>query len=406
MELFALEHKRLWRTPRVLICVALCFFYLIIYTGVISFQWTYFGSQGDDPTNLYSNTPNGYSMIRTYKARADQYGEYWTDETLQNLVKDFQTMIPHTSLSSMYDWTVGLNALKLYEELTDNEQQQYQPLIHYVDTEDLTDFYTRRQDYLEHNLKVNQQNMLLTDEDVEMLREMDSHVKTPWRYEWTRGWEKTLTGTLPMLSRMAPYLAIALGFLFSGEWHNSTAPLLHTTKYGWKKLARVKVLSGFAFAVEFYALIAGGTVLLQLIYLGTDGWDMPIQMLKIIAVAPWNMLQAELYELAFAFLGVIGYTGIVMLMSALVKNNVLSLVLSLAFVYVPDLFARYIPMWAQDAMQFIPMVGYPTDIFRMNIFHIFGKGIWLPWMTITIPVLIGVVCIPFAIRSWARRERA
>ncbi len=405
MELFALEHKRLWRTTRVWLCVVLCFFYCVIYTGVISYQWTYFGSEGDDPTNLYSNHFDGYSMIRTYMARADTYGDYWTDETLQNLVKDFQTMIPHTSLSSMYDWTVGLNALDLYEELEDPGGQQYQPLIHYVDTEDLTDFYTRRQDYLEHNLKVNQQNLLLTDEDVEMLREMDSHVKTPWRYEWTRGWEKTLTSTLPMLSRMAPYLAIVLGFLFSGEWHDSTAPLLHTTKYGWKKLARVKVLSGLAFAVEFYVLIAGGTVLLQLIYLGTNGWDMPIQLIKLLAVAPWNMLQAEIYELAFAFLGVIGYAGLVMLMSALVKNNVLSLVLSLAFIYVPDLFARYIPMWAQDAMQFIPMVGYPTDIFRMNIFHIFGKGVWLPWMSITIPVLIGVICLPFAIRSWARRER-
>ena len=68
MELFALEHKRLWRTPRVLICVALCFFYCIIYTTLISFQWTYFGSEGEDSTNLYCNHLDGYSMIRTYKA--------------------------------------------------------------------------------------------------------------------------------------------------------------------------------------------------------------------------------------------------------------------------------------------------------------------------------------------------
>ncbi len=405
MELFALEHKRLWRTTRVWLCVLLCFVYCVIYTGVMAYQWTYFGSEGDDPTNLYSNEPNGYSMIRTYKARADTYGDYWTDETLQKLVKDFQTIEPRSSLSSMYDWTVALNALDLYEELEDPENQQYQPLIRYVDTEKLTDFYERRAKDLEVTLKMTKQNLLLTDEDVETLQEMDSQVKTPWRYEWTRGWEKTLTGTLPMLSRMAPYLAIVLGFLFSGEWHNSTAPLLHTTRYGWKKLARVKVLSGFAFAVEFYVLIAGGTVLLQLIYLGTDGWDTPIQLIKLLAVAPWNMLQAELYELAFAFLGVIGYAGIIMLMSALVKNNVLSLVLSLAFIYVPGLLDRYLPMWTQDAMQFIPMVGTPTDIFRMNFFHIFGKGVWLPYMSITIPVLLGLACVPFAIRSWARRER-
>ena len=92
-------------------------------------------------------------------------------------------------------------------------------------------------------------------------------------------------------------------------------------------------------------------------------------------------------------------------MSALAKSNVLSLVFSLAFIYVPGLFISYLPIWLQDASQFLPMVGSPTDIFRMNFFHIFGKGIWLPWMSITIPVLLGLACVPFAILKWSRRER-
>ena len=407
MELFALEHKRLWRTPRVLICVALCFFYCIIYTGFISYQWTYFGTPGDDPTSMYSNKFDGYSSIRSYQAQSDTYGDYWTDDAFQQIVYDFQTMEPPPQLQSMYDWQlVSPYCNNLYPELKDNESQLYQPLIHYVDTTKLTDFYQRRADFLEYNLEVNRQNGLLTEDDKQMLLEMDSHVKTPWRYEWTQGWKYLLSNSLPMMSKIAPYLAIALGFLFSGEWHNSTAPLLHTTKYGWKKLAWTKVFSGLAFAVELYLLIAGGKVLLQLIFLGTKGWDMPIQMVKYLAVAPWNMLQAELFELAFYFLGVIGYGGIVMLMSALVKNNVLSLVLSLAFIYVPDLFAQYLPVWAQNASQFIPLMGYPTDLFQLNVFHIFGKGIWMPYLLITVPVLIGLICLPFAIWGWSRRERA
>lgn len=30
--------------------------------------------------------------------------------------------------------------------------------------------------------------------------------------------------------------------------------------------------------------------------MGTSGWDMPIQNIKLIAIAPMNMLQAEIYE--------------------------------------------------------------------------------------------------------------
>lgn len=46
---------------------------------------------------------------------------------------------------------------------------------------------------------------------------------------------------------------------------------------------------------------------------------MPIQNIKLIAVAPMNMLQAEIYEYAFVLLGAIGFAGIVMFISAAVK---------------------------------------------------------------------------------------
>lgn len=53
--------------------------------------------------------------------------------------------------------------------------------------------------------------------------------------------------------------------------------------------------------------------------MGTAGWDMPIQNIKLIAVAPMNMLQAEIYEYAFVLLGAIGFAGIVMFISAAIK---------------------------------------------------------------------------------------
>lgn len=53
--------------------------------------------------------------------------------------------------------------------------------------------------------------------------------------------------------------------------------------------------------------------------MGTAGWDMPIQNIKLIAIAPMNMLQAEIYEYAFVLLGAIGFAGIVMFISAAVK---------------------------------------------------------------------------------------
>ena len=405
MELFALEHKRLWRTPRVWICVLLCFIYSVVWGSFFQYQWLGFGTQ-NDRTDIYDHSFDGYSVIRGYQEEFSKFGDYWTDETLQKMVAEYQSydIMEKPALQSMGDWIVAYECLNdLYPELKDPEGQQYQPLIFYADTTKLTDFYERRADLLEHTLEATRQNEGMSEADKQMLLDMNSQIQEPWPYEWTQGWAN---GALEFgWSKLAPYLAIALGFLFSGEWHNSTAPLLHTTKFGWKKLARVKVLNGMAFALELYALIAGGKVLLQLIYLGTTGWDLPIQYIDLLAVAPWNMLQAELYELAFGLIGVFGYAGLVMLMSALVKNNVMALVFSLAFVYVPDILARYLPKWLKAASQYLPLVGSSSDIYNYNVFHIFGKGIWSPWMLITVPLLIGMVCIPFAIRGWARRQR-
>ena len=133
---------------------------------------------------------------------------------------------------------------------------------------------------------------------------------------------------------------------------------------------------------------------------------MPIPLIKLIAVAPMNMLQAEIYEYAFTLLGAIGFAGIVMFISATVKNNVLALLLSLAVVFGPMMIAQYLPYGMQKALDLIPLVGSSTDIFRTNTFGIFGKFIWSPYLLITIPVLIGILCMPFAVKGWSRRMKA
>ena len=84
----------------------------------------------------------------------------------------------------------------------------------------------------------------------------------------------------------------------------------------------------------------------------------------------------------------------------------LALVYSLAFVYVPDILARYLPKWLLALSQYLPLVGNSFDYLSYNIFHIFGLSVWSPWMLITVPFLIGVVCIPFAIIKWSRRQKA
>lgn len=283
------------------------------------------------------------------------------------------------------------------------DTSNYKTMISYVDPDKLTGFYERRQQVLDEFLEVSGQ----VGAEKEFLHQIERKVEKPFHYEWVEGWSTLLGSTVADLGVvMALFLGIVLSSLFAGEWHDNTSALVLTTRNGWGKIALAKILTGLAFTVELFALLAVSSVISQLLFMGTAGWDMPIQNIKLIAVAPMNMLQAEIYEYVFVLLGAIGFAGIVMFISAAVKNNVLALLLSLAVVYGPMMIAEYLPYGMQKALDLIPMVGSSTDIFRTNTFRIWGKLIWSPYLLITIPVLIGILCMPFAIKSWSRRMKA
>lgn len=402
MDLFYLEHKKLWRKGSTKICVLLCFSYVVIFGSILNYQWISFGSS-HAYKSAFGNDFDGYSNIRNCQEYAKKAGEELTEEALQQLVRDYQEIMAAGREEELEktDWSAVEGWLgTLYPELERKSSDVYHLMIEYVEPEMLTGIYERREQAIENFLEASGQ----TGEERDYLLNMNEKVKLPFRYEWTNGWAILLASTLDGLGMlMALFLAIVLSAVFAGEWHNNMGSLTLTMKNGWQKIACAKIGSGMLFALELFLLLFVGNVAAQICYLGTDGWDMPIQNIKMIAVAPMNMLQAEIYEYAFILLGTMGYAGIVMLISASVKNHAAALLLSLAVVYAPMMIAQYLPLELQKALDLIPLAGSAADIFRTNTFHLFGRYIWSPYLLITVPVLIGIFCIPFAIKKWARK---
>lgn len=408
MELIKLEHKKLWRKTSVKISVLLCFLYVVVIGSFLSFQWFTFGSSDRDSySGSFGNHFDGYSMIKESQAYSRTFGGTLTDETLQEMVHSYQTIYQAAvsedkEADRKEDQTDRpfLDSLleQFYPELKNTDR--YQTMSTYVEPEKLTGLYERRTKAIEEFLEVNNQ----TGAERAYLLAMERNVEKPFSYEYTEGWSAVLASMAAELGTvMALFLAIVLSSLFSGEWRDNTSPLLLTTKNGWEKIACAKIMTGLLFTAELFFLLAAGALLAQTFFLGWTGWDMPIQMIKMISIAPMNMLQAELYEYGFTFLGALGFAGVVLLISAAVKNTVFSLICSLAAVYGPMMIVQYLPLSLQKALDLLPLVGTPTDIFRTNTFCIFGKYIWSPYLLLTVPVLIGMLCIPFAVRRWARQ---
>ncbi len=402
MELLKLEHKKLWRRKSVQIGVLLCFLYIVIFGGLLSYQWFQFGSPNDF-TSSFGNNFDGYTNIREKQEYAKQWEGALTEETLQAMVKEYQERVQTGNVSDyeMTDW-VSLNSMiqTLWPELEETDNPYI--MLNYVDPSELTDFEVRRENAVKSFLELNGQ----TGSEREYFLNMDANIDMPLQYRWTEGWSFVTADYISGCGVVfAIFIAIAIAPVFCGEWHNNTRSLITTTKYGWNKIAVTKVLVSFLFTLELYTIIIFSSILLQIIFLGTEGADMPIQCIKILAVAPWTVLQAEIYEYGYLLLASFGYTGIVLLCSALAKTNYVSIIISLAIVFVPMAILQFFPLWGQKALDLIPFVGSSTDIFRTNTYHLFGYTIWSPYLLITVPIILGLICLPFAVRSWARRAK-
>lgn len=417
-ELFLLEHKKLWKKKSVRICFLLCVLYIVVFGSFLTYQWFTFGSHRANYVG-FGNNFDGYDNIRKMKEYAGQWEGSLTDERLQEMVRDVQRISAaaeaarsagDTEEAAQYNAQMGrTDRIKistwlgtLYPELQDHSQLYPSLMEYYVDPAKLTEFYERRRQKVEEFLD----GMDYSDREKEYLLRMNNRVEEPFAYHWVEGWALLLTDMLGEFGTvMAVFLIIALSTVYSGEWHNGTGMLMLTTKYGWREIAYAKILSGVAFALELFTVNAVGAVAGQLIFLGTEGWDMPIQYIKLIAVAPMNMLQAEVYEYVYYLLGVIGLAALVMFLSAAARNNFIALISGLAIVYLPMAVAEYMPMSVQMLMDLIPLAGSPTDIFRTNMFHLFGQIIWSPYLLVTVPVLFGCAFIPFTVKRWSRRLR-
>lgn len=414
MELFRLEHKKLWRKNSTRICVMLCLLYCLGLGSILVYQWFIFGSAKDHHSG---NNFDGYENIRNSQAYIREYGEL-TDESLQEWVRDFQDLYAQLreerktqgeeNLETVHkaDNTdqrmVGGWLTTLYPELERADMIGVTVMSDYVEPEKLTDIYERRQKAVETFLEINNQ----TGAEKDYLLRINDKVQEPFPWKWAQGWSNTLGSLVSDLGIiMALFLAVVLSALFAGEWHDNTSPLLLTTKSGWRKLAAAKILTGLSFTLELFVMLAVGTIVLQLVFLGTEGWDMPIQMVKMIAIAPMNMLQAEIYEFAFTLLGAVGYAGVVMLFSARCKNHVLALLLSLAVAYGPMTLKGRVPIGLEKVFELLPLVGSGADVFRTNTYHLFGRYIWSPYLLIWVPLLLGVLCLSPAVRGWSRRMR-
>lgn len=217
------------------------------------------------------------------------------------------------------------------------------------------------------------------------------------KYYFKTGWYIT-TDFKVIATLISILIVVGLAPIFSDEYQSNSAQIMLSCRYGKNELVLSKILSGLIFTAIVFIIINSIYMMSALSY-DFIGWDKPLELFKYYRLTPYDMRIIDFYivGLGISFIGAILFALVTMLMSLLVKNNMISLLLSLGMYYIPMFLSNFVPIEVlsrvfkeislAEAIKVEGMFIYP------NTYNIFGN----PTLYSTVLISLVVVSTPVAI---------
>ena len=157
-----------------------------------------------------------------------------------------------------------------------------------------------------------------------------------YQYGYHKGWSMILdTLTWPVLIMMI--ICIGIAPIFAGEYQSKCDSLILCMKYGKSKLIFAKTVSGWLYATCVYWGITLVYSSVYMIFLGTQGADLPIQLKYPAMSVGYNLTMGEAVGIALllGYFFTLGIMGITLFMSALLKNTYAVIIIAFLLIIIP-----------------------------------------------------------------------
>ncbi len=149
------------------------------------------------------------------------------------------------------------------------------------------------------------------------------------KYYFTSGWLST-TDFNVIATLITTLIAVGLATIFSDEYQSNSAQIVLSCKRGKNKLVSSKIIAGLIYTAIVFIII-NGVYMFGALQFDFIGWDKPLELFKYYMMTPFDMRIIDYYiaGLGTSFIGAMLFSLVTMLMSLIVKNNMISLLLSL-----------------------------------------------------------------------------
>lgn len=193
-------------------------------------------------------------------------------------------------------------------------------------------------------------------------------------------------------------IIVSICTIFSNEYQSNTASIIFSSKNGQGKLTLAKVISGLLFSTIIFTFINGIQVAIMAMH-GFEGWNLPMSFLPNPVRTPYTMNIGTFYifGLLVSYIGVVLFTLLVMLVSLVIKNNMISFAISFVMLIGPSFLAKVMPTYILTKifmeLNIENLIG-PIRMFGdTSTYNIFGK----PTLHLNVLVTIAFISIPIVL---------
>ncbi|MCU9809036.1 hypothetical protein LEQ06_13245 [Paraclostridium sp. AKS46] len=197
---------------------------------------------------------------------------------------------------------------------------------------------------------------------------------------------------------MAILIIVSICTIFSNEYQSNTASIIFSSKNGQGRLTLAKVISGLLFSTIIFLVINGIQVAILAMH-GFDGWNLPLGFLPSYARTPYIMNIGTFYMMGLlvSYIGVVLFTLLVMLVSLISKNDMISFAINVVILLGPSFLAKIMPTYILTKIFMelnIANLMCPIGMFgNISTYNIFGN----PTLWLSVMISIAAVSIPIVL---------
>lgn len=359
----------------------------------------------------------GLTAVRALKAAQKEWAGCLDEERIQKVIAENQRIRKTPEALSQnirendiaYGWGQGI--MEIRDLLNCSYAKEFREYDYYradsLAPEDAKDFYDNRTRLLKEWL-ANEAQYQYSSGEKEYLISQYENLATPFYVDYMAGWLQLFEFAPTIVMLVMLILGYLVAGIFSNEFTWRSDAVFFSSVYGKNKAVSAKIKAGFCIVTTIYFVAFLAYTGIVLLYLGIDGWNLPIQSSWTSWKSFYNITNIQKFFLIFigGYIGCLFISFLCMLVSAKTRSTVLAVMIPFILIFIPSFIANIDSPLVNKVIGLLPdqllQVGNALKYF--NLYSIGRKVIGEVPVIILLYTILTLIILPILYHEYRHTQ--